>query len=426
MGRREEVGLAVLRGLVKRPRLGDAVFRFDRWGNIFGPDRFTDPYPIFERMRGAGPVSFSPILQQWAVVGHAEARHVLSSPSFGVAGQMEVLLGTRPYTKLSDEAKALFRAALLFTDPPLHTRLRAVISRAFTPRQMAKLEPRIRALVDDLLQPIVALPNPDLVPAFTEVLPVRVIGELIGVPEVDWPWLATTSATLRSMFDTITVVDPAVVDVTAHELLRYFGDLAEERLADPQDDVMTVLAGAAADGQIDRLELASLAMILIVAGHETTTGALGNALVALAAHPEQRALVRDDPSLWPNAVEELLRYDPVVQTDPRSALEDVEVGGRTIKKGQNLTIMVGAVNRDPLRYETPDQLRLDRPDPAPLSFGHGIHHCLGAALVRTELRLALPALVDALGDYTLLDGQPEWGNSIAFRGPRRLLVRRGA
>jgi len=123
MARREEIALRVIRGLVRHPRLADTVFRLDRWGNILGPDRFVDPYPIYERMRGSGPVSFSPFLQQWAVVGYEEARQVLHSPSFGVAGQMELLMDARPYSELSDQTRALFRNALLFTDPPLHTRL---------------------------------------------------------------------------------------------------------------------------------------------------------------------------------------------------------------------------------------------------------------------------------------------------------------
>jgi cytochrome P450 len=168
--------------------------------------------------------------------------------------------------------------------------------------------------------------------------------------------------------------------------------------------------------------MVSLVMILLLAGHETTTGALGNAIVALARHPEQRDLVRRRPELWPNAVEELLRFDTVVQTDPRAALEDATVGGRTIKKGQNLTVMLGAVNRDPRRFDAPDELRLDRRDPSPMSFGHGIHHCVGAALVRAEMRVALPAVVRALGDYAVVEDQLAWKRSIAFRGPSRLVV----
>ena len=151
-----------------------------------------DPYPIYERMRAAGPVSFSPLLQQWAVVGYEEARQVLSSSSFGVAPQIDLLLEARPYSRMADTTKALLRNALLFTEPPLHTRLRSVINRAFTPPQMQRLEARVAAAVDRLLADIADDPVPDLVPTLTEPLPIQVIAELIGVPEDRWPWVTAT------------------------------------------------------------------------------------------------------------------------------------------------------------------------------------------------------------------------------------------
>jgi cytochrome P450 len=289
---------------------------------------------------------------------------------------------------------------------------------------MARLEACIQSLVEQLLAQIADDPAPDLVAALTEPLPIQVIGELIGVPEERWGWLATTSTTLRTMLDTFTVVGPTIVDATCDEITAYCGELADQRRAAPREDLITALAQVEGDGQIDRAELVSLLLILLLAGHETTTGALGNALVALARHPDQRDLVRRTPELWPNAVEELLRFDTVVQTDPRTASEDVTVGGRTIKKGQNLTVMLGAVNRDPRQFHEPDRLRLDRKDPAPLSFGHGIHHCIGAALVRAEMRIALPAVVDAFGDYAIDETRLEWKTSIAFRGPTRLPIQR--
>ena len=328
MARREEIALRVLRGLVRRPRLADAVFRFDRWGNILGPDRFVDPYPIYERMRESGPVSFSPLFQQWAVVGYEEAREVLRSPSFGVAGQMELLMDARPYSELSDQTRALFRNALLFTDPPLHTRLRAAVNRAFTPRQMQQLEPRVRAIVDRLLQGIADDPTPELMTSIAEPLPIQVIAELIGVPEERWSWVTEISTVLRRVVDPFVPLDPAEVDRTCTELATYYSSLADERAAHPTDDLLTDLARSEADGQINRTELLSLLAILLLAGHETTTGAIGNALVALGRNPEQRDLLRNRPDLWPNAVEELLRYDTVLQTDPRQALENVTIGGQ--------------------------------------------------------------------------------------------------
>jgi len=422
MARREEIALRVMRGLVRRPRLADAVFRFDRWGNILGPDRFVDPYPIYERMRQSGPVSFSPIFQQWAVVGYEEAREVLHSPSFGVAGQMELLLDARPYSELSEPTRALFRNALLFTDPPLHTRLRAAVSRMFTPRKMQRLEPRVAAIVDRLLSGIADDPAPELMTSIAEPLPIQVIAELIGIPEERWSWMTDISAVLRRALDPFVPLDPVEVDRNATELTGYYSSLADERAEHPADDLLTELVRCEAEGQIDRAELLSLLVILVFAGHETTTGVLGNALVALGRSPEQRDVLRTRPELWPNAVEELLRFDTVLQTDPRQAIEDVTIAGQRIRAGQNVTVMLGAANRDPARFTDPDRLRVDRQDPSPISFGHGIHHCLGAALARLELSVALPAVIEALGPYRVDETHLEWKTSLAFRSPTNLRV----
>jgi cytochrome P450 len=422
MAGREEIALRVIRGLVRHPRLADAVFRFDRWGNILGPDRFVDPYPVYDRMRESGPVSFSPLLQQWAVVGYEEAREVLASSSFGVAGQMELLMDARPYSELSDPTRALFRNALLFTDPPLHTRLRGTVSRAFTPRKMRQLEPQVRGIVDRLLQGIADDPTPELMTSIAEPLPIQVIAELIGVPEERWSWVTDTSKVLRRVVDPFVPPDPAEIDRTCTELAAYYSSLADERAAHPADDLLTDLVRGEAEGQINRTEVLSLLVIVLFAGHETTTGAIGNALVALGRNPEQRDLLRSQPDLWPNAVEELLRYDTVLQTDPRQAFEDITIAGQTIKAGQNLTVMLGAANRDPARFTDADQLRVDRNDPTPISFGHGIHHCIGAALARRELTVALPAITDALGPYEIDETHLEWKTSLAFRSPTHLPV----
>jgi cytochrome P450 len=425
MGRREELALRVVRGLVRHPRLADVAFRFDPWGNILGPDRFVDPYPVYERMREAGPVSFSPFLQQWAVVGYDEAREVLRSPAFGVAGQMELLLDVRPYVHLSERTKALFRNTLLFTDPPRHTRLRAAVSRAFTPRQVQRLEPQIRTIVARLLEGVADDATPELMGRIAEPLPIQVIAELIGVPEERWTWVAETSTVLRRVLDPFVPLDPGEIDRTCDDLAAHIGELADERAARPADDLLSELVQGEAGGQLDRTELVSLVAILLVAGHETTTGAIGNALVALARHPEQGTLLSERPGLWTNAVEELLRYDTVLQTDPRQAVEDFTIAGQTIRAGQNVTVMLGAANRDPARFDGADRLRVDRDDPAPVSFGHGIHHCVGAALTRLELRVALPAIVEALGCYTIDDAGLAWKTSLAVRSPNRLPVRRG-
>ena len=252
--------------------------------------------------------------------------------------------------------------------------------------------------MDRLLQGIADDPTPELMASIAEPLPIQVIAELIGVPEERWSWVTETSTLLRRALDPFVPLDPAEVDRTSAELVAYYSSLADERAAHPTDDLLTELVRSEADGQINRTELLSLVAILLFAGHETTTGAIGNALVALARNPEQRDLLRNRPDLLPNAVEELLRYDSVLQTDPRQALEDVTIADKTIKAGQNVTVMLGAANRDPARFTDPDRLRVDRDDPAPISFGHGIHHCIGAALARLEMTVALPAIIDTLGD----------------------------
>jgi len=423
--RREQFALPLIRLLIKRPRLGDAVFRFDRWGNIFGPDRFIDPYPIYERMRASGAVSFSPLYQQWAILGYEEARTILTSNSFGVESQLETFLSTRPYSKFSGHTKTLLRNVLLFTDPPKHTRLRSLVNRAFTPRQMDRLEPRVDKLAHELLADMADDTCPDVIANFAAPLPINVISDLLGVPEDRWEWVARMSGFIRDVLDPLATADPATVDATFDEITEYYSDLADQRLAEPENDLITGLVQAEEQGdRLSRDELVSFVTLLMFAGHETTTGTIGNSIVALAANPDQRALVRENPDLWPNAVEELLRFDTALHTDPRTALEDTEIGGQTIKKGQNLTIMLGAVNRDPQRFDEPNTLQLDRENPAPLSFGRGIHHCIGAALARMEMKISLRAFVEAFGDYTIDPDQIEWKQSIALRGPTRLPINR--
>jgi cytochrome P450 len=422
MGRKEQIGLTVMRGLVRHPRLANTMFRVDAWGNIIGPDRFEDPYPIYERIRKSGPVSFSPFFQQWGVVGYDEAREILRSPSFGIAGQMELLMDTRPYSQLSEQTRSLFLNALLFTDPPLHTRLRSAVGRAFTPRQVQRLEPHVETIIDDLLSKHDPDSPMEIMSTVAQPLPVQVIAELIGVPREKWAWITERSQILGRVADPFVTIDITEIDRTCDEITSFYNDLADQRKNSPCDDLLSVLVGVETEGNLNRNELISLLVILMFAGHETTTGAIGNALVALATHSDQRRALAEQPELWPNAIEELLRYDTVLQTDPRVALEEVTIAGKTIKKGQNLTIMLGAANRDPARYDQPTQLRIDRADPAPISFGYGIHHCVGAALARLELRVALPRILDTLGDYTV--NEVTWKQSLAFRSPIRLQLSR--
>ena len=216
------------------------------------------------------------------------------------------------------------------------------------------------------------------------------------------------------------------MDATIDELFDYYGSLADERRANPRPDLITALVEAEDDGdRLDRDELVALIALLMAAGHETTTSLFGLALLALERFDEQRAMVRDDPSLWPSAVEELIRYDTPVRVIPRHTTAEITIGDTIVPAGSNLLLSMSAVNRDPARYLRPDELILDREDPAVLAFGHGPHHCLGAALARMELRVALQAVVERFGDYTVDHDATRWRPSANLRGAEQLVITPG-
>lgn len=421
----EQIAIPAIRFVVNRPRLAGALFRYDRWGSLFGPDRYRYPYPLYERIRAEGPVAYHRLYQSWFVTGYDEAREILASDQVESRGQLDLLLAIRPYSHVRETAKRMLSNFLLVTDPPEHTRLRRLVSRAFTPRQIARLEPAVDRIAHRLLDDIAGNSRPDIVASFAAPLPIDVISELLGVPPERWPWVQRTSTEIATLLNPFISFDPAAVSDTIDELGEYFGALADQRRQDPADDLITALVQAEEEGdRLSRDELLAMVVFLLFAGHETTTGLLGNSIVALAEHPEQRALIRNDPGLWPNAVEELIRWDSPVQSDGRTAGSELVLAGQPIAKGQSILVFLGAANRDPRRYDDPNTLRLDRDDPQPISFGHGIHHCLGHALARLELRVGLRAFLDAFDDYTIDTEAIRWKESVVIRGPLELPVDR--
>ena len=260
----------------------------------------------------------------------------------------------------------------------------------------------------------------DIVAAFTSRLPIEAIAAVLGLPQDRRPWLLRASREIGGMLEPLTPFDPRSMSARFAELDAYFRGVIAQRRRDPGHDLISALAAAGEGQTLDDDEIVAMIAFLLFAGHETVTGMLGNALVALDRHSAQRTLLRDRPELIVNAVEELLRFDSPVQVSGRQATADFLLAGVTIKRGDNIGLMIGAANRDGRRWNDADQLRLDRSDPKPLSFGFGVHHCLGAALARMELRLALPALLDALGDYTLRHDRTTWKRSFALRGPTTL------
>lgn len=420
----ESLLIPAMRWVVNRPAVADAMFRLDPWGNPYSDAFLNDPMVMAEPIRNSGPVTNRRLYQQWFITGYDEAREVLTSPKTGTQNQAEVMLDVSPMTKLTPRARLFFANLLLLRDPPTHTRLRSLVNRAFTPRQISRLDERMATIIDKL---IAGFDDHDveIMGDFALPFPSSVIADLFGLPEEDWPWLREMSRELAKLTDILRAFDPDAMNDTVDEFHTKIVALADHRRSHPEDDLISGLALAEEDGdKLSEDELVAMAGIILIAGHETTAGMIGLSLIHLHEHPEQLALVRNNPDLWPNAIEELLRFDSSVRAIPRTTLEDITVGGHEIKAGQNLVVLSQLANRDHRRHADADELRLDREDPSPLSFGYGIHYCLGANLAKAELAAALPRLVEALGDYKLDRSQVEWRRSIVLRAPDYLPITR--
>jgi cytochrome P450 len=424
-GLAERVALPMAREFAARPKLSAALLRYTRWGNVFADGNSENPYAMHERIRADGPVCWNPLFQQWFITGYDEVVEALASPAMTVRGGTELVLACRPHSQMSDSARGLMRTFLLFVDAPDHPRLRRIVSRAFSPRQVARLESASVSQAAALFRTIGADPNPEMFGAFNAPFPIRVISELLGIPEDRWAWTQKLSDALAALLNPFPDFDAAEMDHTLNEALGVFDDLVQERKTNPTDDLISALVTAEDDGdRLDRYETIATIMFIMFAGHETTSGVLGNAMIGLAESPDQLALIRATPELWPNAVEEFLRWDTALQMTPRRTSVDTEIGGQPMKAGQNVILMLGAANRDPRRYDNPDALRLDREEPRSIAFGHGAHYCLGAALARMELRVGLQQFVDFVGDYRVDRSEVVMKSHAMLRGPVELPIRR--
>jgi cytochrome P450 len=413
----EQVAMSAVAAIGARPRLSQALFGATKWGNPFGEERFSYPYPMYDRMREGGPVAYGRPYRQWFVFGYEEVQHVLRSSDTATSPVARLLLSTNRYRKLSPTARTNFARWLLVIDPPDHTRLRSAVSRAFTPKQVAAYEPLVEKVTAELLADLPSSGSVDIAARFTTRLPIQVICEMLGLPLDRRDWLFDASREIGGMLEPLTTFDPVSMSERFSELERFFTAIVQERRRQPTDDLISALATANDSVALGDDEVIAMIAFLLFAGHETVAGALGTALVALARFPKQRDLLRRHPEMIDNAVEELLRFDSPVQVSGRQATADIAIDGQTIRAGDNIGLMIGAANRDARRWSNADELRLDRVDPKPISFGFGAHHCLGAALARMQIRAAIPPLLDRLGDYAVDLDNTTWKRSFALRGP---------
>ncbi|MEV4247911.1 cytochrome P450 [Streptosporangium canum] len=321
----------------------------------------------------------------WLLTGHSAARAVLADNRFSNRGELTHPPVAHPLAR--QENRQPLPGFFLRTDQPEHTRFRRLLTGQFTVRRMRQLEPRIEEITSDRLDAMERGDRPaDLVQAFALPIPSLVICELLGVPYGDRAQFQRDSAALLNLESSAEQMTAALVD-----LMAYMRDLVLRKRAEPADDL---LGGLVAGGELDDEELTGVALLLLIAGHETTANMLALGTFALLRDPAQLALLRDDPAVADNAVEELLRYLTIIHMGPvRTALEDVELDGRLIRAGESVAFSLPAANRDPERFDDPDTLDVTRPATGHLSFGHGIHQCLGQQLARAEMRIAYPALL---------------------------------
>ncbi|MGW1790327.1 cytochrome P450 [Streptomyces tubercidicus] len=349
----------------------------------------------------------------WLVTRYAEARFVLGDQRFSRAE------GARHDEPRQSEGRR--DSGILGMDPPDHTRLRTLVAKAFTVRQVEKLRPQVKQLAHELLDELEAAgPPADLVDRYALPIPVAVICRMLGVPAEDRPRFRVWSDAALSTSS----LTAAEFDANMEELRAYMRQLIEDHRRAPRDDLMTALIDARdVNDRLSEIELVDLCVGILVAGHETTATQIPNFVLALLDHPGQLALLREQPELIAGAVEELLRFVPLGSgaSQPRYATEDVEVGGTLVRGGSPVLVAVGAANRDGLRFDAPGTLDISRTGMQHLGFGHGVHHCLGAPLARLELQEAIGALVTRFPELRLA-GDVMWKNEMLVRGPRVMPV----
>jgi len=388
--------------------------------NPFEPGFFDDPYEQYGRLRALRPVHKSP-LGPWTLTRYEDCTRLLRDPTLSVDEQHSAYNGREAmFEEAGVERRNRGSRAILNIDPPDHTRILRLVSKAFTPTRVEELVPRVQALVDGMLDAADARGEMDVIADLAFPLPFAVISEMLGMPEADSHLLRGWSHTLVTSLEPLTSPDeiPLLMDASDH-MVAHVDAAIEWKRRTPADDLLSAMIAAEEEG--DRLspdELRDQVILLFVAGHETTVNLIGNATLALLRNRDQLTLLREQPGMIGNAIEELLRYDSPVQFTRRIALADLEIDGNRIEAGSFVFTVLCAANHDPEHFgPTADALDLSRRDaPHHISFGGGIHHCLGAVLARAEARVAIGSMVARFPHMALATDTPSWNGRMVLRG----------
>jgi cytochrome P450 len=391
------------------------------------PAFVADPYPAYGELRARGRIHYNEETGQWLVPHHADVSALLRDRRFGrtylhLASHQE--MGHPPDAPEAATFWHVVRSGILDMEPPDHTRVRSLVARAFTPRTVERLRPRVQTFMDTLVDRVAGAGEFDLIREVAEPLPVTVIAELLGIPESDRHLLRPWSADIIRMYELNPGEEDArVASRAAGEFSDYLRGLIRERRRDPGEDLISEMVHVVDEGvRLTEDECIGTSVLLLNAGHEATVNVTGNGWWALFRTPGELARLREDRGLIPSAVEELMRFDTPLQMFERWVLEDAEVCGVPIRRGEELALLFGSANHDPAAFDRPDRLDLGRERNPHVSFGAGIHFCLGAPLARVELQTSFETLLRRLPRMELVR-EPEWRPAYIIRGLRELVVR---
>ena len=418
--------LRTIQWLTRQERLLRALHPVFGAFDPFLPEHRRDPHATWRSLRASDPVYRSRVFGAWICTRYDDVLHVLRDRSFTTdrSASPAMRFVTR-MARRDPSFSALIERNLLTIDGDDHRRLRGLVSKAFTPRRIERLRPKLQAVVDDLLDRAAERGEMEVVRDLAHPLPVIAIAELLGVPAADRERFRAWSTELVQLLDPFQGRGGArPMMQAAHEIFAYFRPLLAERRVHPRDDLLSAMLAAEQDGErLDELDLLSLSSLLLVAGHETTSNLIGNAVISLLRFPDERKRLRDDPGLLGSAVDEFLRFESPIQLTDRCVVEDCEIGGKPIRRGQMVAVVLQAANRDPARFADPDRLDLGRTDNHHLAFGQGNHFCLGSQLAKLETELAIGSLVRRFPDFAGDPEPPAWRRSMIVRGPESLALR---
>ncbi|HET9912568.1 MAG TPA: cytochrome P450 [Anaerolineales bacterium] len=395
--------------------------------NLKHPEVRANPYSFYAQLRTQDPVHWDEELGFWVLTRYADIASVYQDPRFSRAQGLRSGYERLPESEqtIAEPVYRCFAKTMFYSDPPYHTRLRGLVSNAFTPTTVERMRLYVQQTVDTLLDAVQAEGKMDAIRDFANPLPILVISQLLGLPAEERAQFKRWSDDLFAILGSVPH-SPELMEGAArslHALTDYITKLSEARRKQPQEDVLSALVEATENGeQLTQDELVANMIILLSAGHETTINLIGNGLLALLQNPDQLQKLRAQPELVASAVEEMMRYDNPVQIAYRSAAEDVEIGGRVIRKGQLVNSVLAAGNRDPERFSEPDHFKITRDEGRHLGFGLGIHFCLGAPLVRLEAQTAFTTILQRFPQISLASDNLEWQEHPIFRGVKSLPV----